>query len=490
MLGCLAVLVGETVVGLGAAGDAIVGRFADDLVIALAASLCLLRAHAEPHGRRGPWMLLTCALVAWALGNGFQSLALWGRPYTGATLSDAGWIALYPLSALAFLSLARAQLGRLDLRLGIDAVIAALALLALFAGDIRETAEGSLYSTGAWVSAAYTVGDLVLIAIAVAIGSAARWQLDRLWLVLLAGFTVTVVGDRLYLGDVAVGHLGNAEIVATVWSCGAALIGLSSAVVLPPVRPQHCRPGAIKLPTVLAFGALAVVLYSSVAPVDPLAIVLAAGSLGAALVRLALTHRDNAILLAEADERAHADSLTGLGNRRAFIRDVERMAGALRDGSRLRVSLFDLDGFKAYNDRRGHLAGDELLERISQRMRAAVAVQGLCYRLGGDEFCLLMEVADNESELVTARAAAALSEGEVRCSHGSVTLETGTTLAQALRLADERMYAHKRGRRGFAALDASQSAAPFIAAGGDRRAPAHRRADAAHLGDGQTATGD
>jgi diguanylate cyclase (GGDEF)-like protein len=490
MLACLGVLVAETVVGLGAAGDAIVGRFADDLVIVLAAALCLMRAHDEPRGGRGPWLLLTCALVAWALGNGFQSLALWGRPYTGATLSDAGWIALYPLSALAFLALARAHLGRLDLRLGIDAVIGALALLALFAGDIRETAEGSVHSTGAWVSAAYTVADLVLIAIAAAIGSAARWQLDRLWLVLLAGFMVTVVGDRLYSEDVAVGRLDNAAIVATVWSCGAALIGLSSAVALPPVRPQHCRPGAIGLPTVLAFGALAVVLYSSVGPVDPVGIVLAAGSLGAALVRLALTHRDNAILLAEADERAHADSLTGLGNRRAFTRDVERMAGALREGSRLRVSLFDLDGFKAYNDRRGHVAGDELLERISRRMRAAVAGQGLCYRLGGDEFCLLMEVGDGESELVTARAAAALSDDDVRCSHGSVTLEPGTSLAQALRLADERMYAHKRGRRGFAALGSSQSAAALVAAASDRRSPAHRRADAAYLGDGEAATGD
>ena len=469
MVAALAALVVETIVGIGPGDAALVGRFADDVVVVLAAVLCLLRALDEPRGRRTPWLLFSGALAAWSLGTIHQSVVLWGEPHTGATVGDLGWLALYPLAGLAFLALARAQLGRLDARLAIDVLIGASALIAFLAGDLRANLASSDHATAAWASVSYTVGDLVLVAVSVAIGSATRWHFDRLWLVLLAGLMVTVVGDFLYSHDNAMGGV-DATVVAAVWSAGAALIGLASGVPVPPERHERRLPGAIGLPIVLAFGALGIVVYSSVAPVDPLSVLLAAASLCAALVRLALTHRDNSVLLEEADERAHVDSLTGLGNRRSLSRDFTVLAASLEPGSRLQLSLFDLDGFKGYNDRHGHLAGDELLARVSARMRAAVAGAGRCYRLGGDEFCLLVSV-DEVAETIADEAAAALSEHEVRCSFGSVTMGRETTLTDALRAADERMYADKRARRG---PSGSRLVVTYLDSSGDRRAAENR----------------
>ena len=51
--------------------------------------------------------------------------------------------------------------------------------------------------------------------------------------------------------------------------------------------------------------------------------------------------------------------------------------------------MFDLDGFKSYNDTHGHPAGDTLLARLGARLAAAFTESGSAYRLGGDEFCLL-----------------------------------------------------------------------------------------------------
>ena len=147
--------------------------------------------------------------------------------------------------------------------------------------------------------------------------------------------------------------------------------------------------------------------------------------------------------------QAHTDPLTSLGNRRRLESDLpERLAAAAVP---LVLILFDLDGFKSYNDTFGHLAGDALLARLGAKLAQAVAGRGGAYRLGGDEFCVLVSAAAPEIPAVIAAVATALEErGErfaVTASYGAVAIpHEARNLDYALQLADERMYVRKRGR--------------------------------------------
>jgi diguanylate cyclase (GGDEF)-like protein len=146
--------------------------------------------------------------------------------------------------------------------------------------------------------------------------------------------------------------------------------------------------------------------------------------------------------------QALTDSLTGLGNRRMLMDDLSAQLGAASAEQPLLLALFDLDGFKGYNDGFGHPAGDAMLAKLGSRLAAAVAAGGVAYRLGGDEFCIL-SAARSPSQL--AAACEALTDTTtpypITPSCGSVLLpREATTAERALSLADQRMYQHKRKR--------------------------------------------
>jgi diguanylate cyclase (GGDEF)-like protein len=151
-------------------------------------------------------------------------------------------------------------------------------------------------------------------------------------------------------------------------------------------------------------------------------------------------------------QQAVTDPLTGLGNRRKLSAELtERLAQSAEEP--LVLMLFDLDGFKNYNDTFGHLAGDALLARLGGKLAATVAPEGTAYRLGGDEFCALLPAPRRSEELhaLVSSAAGALEEhGEtfsVKASCGAVLVpHEAATADYALQLADERMYARKRSR--------------------------------------------
>jgi diguanylate cyclase (GGDEF)-like protein len=159
---------------------------------------------------------------------------------------------------------------------------------------------------------------------------------------------------------------------------------------------------------------------------------------------------ENGRLLAASRIEALIDSLTALPNRRSLRRDLEQ-AFAPGDGEQeSMLVLLDLDGFKQYNDTFGHPAGDALLTRLGARLAAAVSGRGIAYRMGGDEFCVLALVGDDGGTQIVQLAAEALSEvGEafdIGCSYGHARIGSEAATAEdVLRLADQRMYAHKAG---------------------------------------------
>ena len=129
---------------------------------------------------------------------------------------------------------------------------------------------------------------------------------------------------------------------------------------------------------------------------------LAAASLLAVFARLVLTLRENAGMLVASRHEALTDALTGLGNRRALTRDLDRVAEA-PSASPLVLALFDLDGFKHYNDSFGHPAGDALLQRLGRQARARTSrAPARAYRMGGDEFCVAARPTAAPAEQVAA----------------------------------------------------------------------------------------
>ena len=148
------------------------------------------------------------------------------------------------------------------------------------------------------------------------------------------------------------------------------------------------------------------------------------------------------------------DALTGIPNRRKLKVDLERGLKEARAANPLLLMLFDLNGFKGYNDTFGHPAGDALLVRLATALEQAMAEHGgRAYRLGGDEFCILASVPGDRAGAVTAAASLALTEHgggfHITASYGSILLpEESQDPTEAMRLVDQRMYAHKTsGRR-------------------------------------------
>jgi diguanylate cyclase (GGDEF)-like protein len=154
----------------------------------------------------------------------------------------------------------------------------------------------------------------------------------------------------------------------------------------------------------------------------------------------------NEVLLEQSRLEACTDALTGMRNRRALFED----AGQLLAQGAVSLGIYDLDGFKLYNDSFGHPAGDALLAHLGRQLSAAVEGHGTAYRMGGDEFCVLTASAD--ATRVHAAAAQALSErGDrfaIACSYGVATVPgEASTLEQALQLADQRLYGDKERSR-------------------------------------------
>jgi diguanylate cyclase (GGDEF)-like protein len=207
----------------------------------------------------------------------------------------------------------------------------------------------------------------------------------------------------------------------------------------------------LAVPAVCALVASGLLAVDHFERVNLLAIVLALATLLCVLVRLGLAFRENGRLLELTRSEAITDALTGLGNRRLLLRHLDEELERVRAGGSALLVIYDLDGFKGYNDTFGHPAGDALLARLGTKLEAAAGA-GRVYRLGGDEFCLLTEVeGDHVGELLEASIVALSEQGEgfdVGCSFGAVVLpEEASQPEGALRLADERLYAQKHGKR-------------------------------------------
>lgn len=166
----------------------------------------------------------------------------------------------------------------------------------------------------------------------------------------------------------------------------------------------------------------------------------------AALVAETLRERRRALRRLEA--LARQDGLTGVANRRLWDQRLSQAAGqAARSGQLLSLVMLDLDHFKAFNDRRGHQAGDDLLRGVAGLLARAADPQVTVARYGGEEFSLLWPGQTPQAVGEWLDRLRAGVPGDVTFSAGVTGLRPGEGAQQALQRADEALYAAKHAGR-------------------------------------------
>jgi two-component system cell cycle response regulator len=435
----------------------LLGKYASDAVQMAAALLCVLRGLRPGSGReRRAWLLIGAGMVVWTLGDLYWSAVLTDLPNVPVpSPADIGYLLFVPLTFAGIVLLARARLSSVPRTLAVDGVCAALAVGAVSAAVVVQAvlSEGGT-TMEVIVNLAYPVTDLILMGLIVGAVALRGWRLDRTWGTLAVGTLAYWITDSLYLIMVSKGTYHYPSPIDFGWTAAAVLYALAAwtPATTSGARERRGRLREILLPIGFGLVGLAVLLAASFVHVNRLAVALATASLLAVMARLTMTFTDHAALLRASRLEALTDSLTGLGNRRALTLDLERMFPRSDDARPLILVLFDLDGFKTYNDSYGHPAGDDLLARLGRSLARTLDGRGRAYRMGGDEFCALIEPGAEVGQPIVEAAAAALSaRGDgfsIGCSYGAIVLprEAGT-VEDALRQADQRMYAAKhRGR--------------------------------------------
>ena len=182
---------------------------------------------------------------------------------------------------------------------------------------------------------------------------------------------------------------------------------------------------------------------------------------------------DNARRFREARQLADLDALTGLHNRRYFHETLGReVARAHRYSRSLALVVFDLDDFKAINDRIGHLAGDAVLAEASDRVRDVVRSADVACRVGGDEFAVILpESSVKDADLLCKRLEYAVSErpvgqaGRLHLSAGVTELQPEDDSVSFFERADEALYRAKGAGKGTVVAVDSITRAPGPAPG-------------------------
>jgi diguanylate cyclase (GGDEF)-like protein len=302
------------------------------------------------------------------------------------------------------------------------------------------------------VTLIYPFADVLMVALFIAAAAQAGWRLKG-WTPFIVGTIVISIADCAFAAR-ALGAQGEVyELAAVGWSMAyvAFAVGAWSRGAVPEPFPAG-RPA---VPVTLGAISAAVLGLAALDAVPVAAVSAGFALLGVVgvLVRFGVTLGQNERMVRSAQDQALSDALTGLPNRRRLESDLGHAAANATLDSPSALALFDLDGFKRFNDGLGHQAGDDLLATIGRRLGDAVEGWGTAYRLGGDEFCVLVHECQEDTGTRIASAARALSSEvtgfPVAPSYGTARIpQEAADASAALLLADQRMYRHKASKPG------------------------------------------
>jgi diguanylate cyclase (GGDEF)-like protein len=413
-----------------------------------------------------PWVLAAAALACWVAGD---VLWTWFDHVAGIEPfpSVADWLYLlgYPLMAAALAVLVRRRTGGATQRASLlDAAVLTTGLgLVTWVFLIVPSAQSGVTLLEKVVSTAYPVLDVVLLSLSVRLlltfgGRTTSFRLlGGAMLVLLAsdvlyalhamyavpfGVPASNAGFLLSYTALAVaalhptaGRLDEVHREPTLTLTRGRLVLLATASLLAP---------AVQVAT-LATGARSSELVTAVA---------SAFLFGLVVLRLSGLAGHVQAQASELAALVVTDPLTGAANRRGF---AERAAAlTARPGEPLVLAVLDLDHFKAFNDARGHAAGDGLLRECVLAWRELIRGRDHLARWGGEEFAVLLDRCEtDEALLVVDRLRAATPHG-VTCSAGVAAWDGAESADELFRRADRALYRAKASGRDGVALAADE----------------------------------
>ncbi len=445
----------QAATGLGGhSAETLADKYVYTAIELIAVVVCAARVLRRKDDRAA-WGCMTLGLMAWTAGD--LTWTLWldnlsNPPYP--SLADGFYLTMYPAVYFALMLLIRSRLRNAGAAQWLDGGVVGLTIAGVAAALVFDSvlASSSNDFIAEVVNVAYPVGDFMLLIFVAVAYSLSGWRPGRAWLLLGAGIAVTAIADIIFTYQSAKGTYTPGTLLDVMWPASMCLFALSAwAPGRRRERESVDAPHTIALTLIAATGALALLVLAAFGRITALAVIFAASALLVAGLRASLTYLENVRILRRNALEAITDPLSGLGNRRRLMCDLEGAFAVSAQAQAATLLFFDLNGFKRYNDSFGHAAGDALLARMGTALRAAIGERGRAYRLGGDEFCVLLEGRVQRHDRVVAAAAAALEE------HGSgftvsssmglavVPADAGSASA-ALQLADERMYADKAGR--------------------------------------------
>ena len=426
-------------------------------VAASYAALSASRRSSGQPGLRSAWRLLAVASILYLAGDIAQTIYEVQGALPFPSVADALYLSFYPVMLWGLLSFPagrrdRGARVRLMLDLAVVSIAGAMVVTYVVLGPTLRQGGPDLLTDA--VSITYPVGDMILL---VGLGSVllrgATVSSARALQFMVAGLLFFVAADLVY-GYIQL-HLTyqGGDPVDSLWMIAIALFAVAGAAQASPGSMAVVAEGKRRSASWVPYVAVAIGFGLLIVDHRDLSLMIA-GVLLAALVsaRQFLTQRDLLHMEQIASYESVHDALTGLPNRRRLIGDLRvALATSGHDWTRT-LAMFDLDGFKTYNDTFGHLAGDQLLARVGHRLSEFVEPHGRAYRFGGDEFCVLVDAVGVSSEQIIAGAAEALSEigtgFSIGASYGMVTIPSeANDVSGSLHIADTRMYAKKNGRR-------------------------------------------
>jgi diguanylate cyclase (GGDEF)-like protein len=411
---------------------------------ATSALACTLRAVAHPPERR-PWAVLSAAL--WIYTGGTVLFAGWigtmDRP-PFPSVSDWMWLALPAVALVAVVLLGRVRGLVFRVSSVLDGIIVASALSGLLGALVYQPVYTELLERHVAFGMVLPLAEVLVVSAFVVAMAVRRWHLEPSVVLAASGFMLLAFGDCVYSLAAASTGWAPGTWIDLPYAAATALVGLAAWV--PASRPAQAPDWEIRAMAIpltagcAAVGLVAACLLSDLNPVAEVSTVLL---VAAVVARMGAALHGSGNLLRTSEHEALTDPLTGLSNRRRLMRDL-----AAAERTPMTLVLFDLDGFKNFNDTFGHAEGDELLIELAHRLRRAVMRDGRAYRMGGDEFCVLLPVDRPDRRRAAVSSLQLSADGvSVTCSWGEVQLPSeAVSPGEALRLADRRMYAMKNGR--------------------------------------------